>query len=115
YERYQEYLTGMKYRKLPFGPVPLFAEHFINYLIERKDVRRMKCRYQGYLQTRYVPLQSPDLKLLNVREQVVIKEVIDALSDMSAAAISALSHQDQPWMLSANGAEIDYALALRRG
>lgn len=114
YERYQEYLTGMKYRKLPFGPVPLYIEHFINYLVERKDVQRMKCRYQGYMQTRYVPLQSPDLNLLTVQEQVVIKEVIGAFSDMSAAAISAVSHQDQPWILSENGAEIDYELALKR-
>jgi len=114
YERYQEYLTGMRYRKLAFGPVPLFIESFLQYLMERKDLQRIKCRYQGYVQTRYLPLQSPDRSLLSARELGVIDDVIRRFSDLSAAAISAISHNDQPWILSANGTEIDYKLVRLR-
>ena len=114
YELYQKYLTGMKYRKLSYGPVPLRIEHFINSMIQRNDLRRIKCRYQSYLQTRYVPLQSPDRTLLGSAEKEVIDKVIDQFSDMSAAAISVWSHHDQPWLLSKNGEVIDYRLALLR-
>lgn len=114
YELYQKYLTGMKYRKLSYGPVPLRIEHFINSMIERNDLRRIKCRYQSYLQTRYVPLRQPDHTLLDAAERKVIDRVIDQFSDMSAAAISVWSHHDQPWLLSKNGEEIDYAYALLR-
>ncbi len=114
YERYQENLTGMKYRKLPYGPVPLFIEHFINDMIEAKFLRRIKCRYQGYLQTRYLPLHQADLLVLSERDIAVIDRVIGQFSDMSAAAISAWSHNDPPWMLSKNGQVIDYGLVHSR-
>lgn len=114
YELYQKYLTGMKYRKLSYGPVPLRIEHFINRMIARNELRRIKCRYQSYLQTRYVPLRPPDHALMDAAEREVIDRVIDRFSDMSAATISVCSHHDQPWLLSKNGEEIDYAFALLR-
>lgn len=114
YERYQEYLTGMKYRKLPYGPVPLFIDQFINGLIEMKDVQRIKCRYQGFLQTRYLPLGRPDMALLVPREKDIIDNVITEFADMSATGISDWSHRDVPWARSIMGLEIDYALALCR-
>jgi transcriptional regulator with XRE-family HTH domain len=114
FERYGEYLTGIVYRKLPYGPVPRNLDEIIGHMIAENHLQRVKCKYQGFSQIRYMPLQKADLTLLKASEKETIDKVIEQLSDWSAAAISAYSHKDVPWLVSREGSDIDYALALLR-
>ena len=56
YELHEEHLTGAKYRKLPYGPVPQKLDAIINQMIESGQIRRIKTEYYDKLQTRYIPL-----------------------------------------------------------
>jgi transcriptional regulator with XRE-family HTH domain len=114
YELYEEHLTGAKYRKLPFGPVPQKLDAIISRMIDGKELQRIKTDYHGFPQTRYLPLVKPDLTLLKASEKEVVDKVIDQYSDWSAAAISSYSHKDMPWLASKEGEEIDYELAFYR-
>lgn len=114
YELYEEHLTGAKYRKLPFGPVPQKLDTIVSRMMERNELQRIKTDYHGYPQTRYLPLVKPDLTLLKASEKEVMDKVIDQYSDWSAAAISSYSHKDMPWLASKEGEEIDYELAFYR-
>src|SRR5688572_2530983 len=114
YELYEEHLTGAKYRKLPFGPVPQKLDVIVNQMTEKNQLQRIKTDYHGYPQTRYIPLIKPDLTLLKASEKEVIDKVIGQYSDWSAAAISNYSHKDMPWLASKEGEEIDYELAFYR-
>lgn len=114
YEIYQEFLTGAQYRKLPFGPVPQKLDAVIISMIRDKQLQRIKGNYHGYPQTRYIPLQKPDLTKLKGSEMEVIDRVIAQMSDWSAAAISNYSHQDMPWRVTKEGEVIGYALAFCR-
>jgi transcriptional regulator with XRE-family HTH domain len=114
YELYEEHLTGAKYRKLPYGPVPQRLDTIINQMIENNQIERIKTPYFDKLQTRYIPLVNPDLKRINGAEKEVIDKVIDQMSDWSAAAISNYSHKDMPWLASKEGEEINYELAFYR-
>jgi transcriptional regulator with XRE-family HTH domain len=114
YELYEEHLTGAKYRKLPFGPVPQKLDTIVGQMMEKNQVQRIKTDYHGYPQTRYIPLIKPDLTLLKASEKEVIDKVIEQFSDWSASAISAYSHKDMPWLASKEGEEIDYELAFYR-
>lgn len=114
YELYHDYLTGMKYRKLAYGPVPKHIDRILWQMITAGLLKRVKCRYQGFSQTRYIPLQSADLTLIKTREKEVIDNVIEELSGMSAVAISSYSHNDVPWKESTIGEEIKYELACSR-
>lgn len=114
YELYEEHLTGAKYRKLPFGPVPQKLDTIVNQMLDQNQLQRIKTDYHGYPQTRYIPLEKPDLTLLKASEKEVIDKVIAQFSDWSAAAISAWSHKDMPWLASKEGEEIDYELAFYR-
>jgi len=114
YELYEEHLTGAKYRKLPYGPVPQRLDTIINQMIENNQIERIKTPYFDKLQTRYIPLVNPDLKRINGAEKEVIDKVIDQISDWSAAAISNYSHKDMPWLASKEGEEINYELAFYR-
>lgn len=114
YELYEEHLTGAKYRKLPYGPVPQKLDTIVAQMMEKNQVQRIKTDFHGYPQTRYIPLEKPDLTLLKASEKEVIDKVIEQYSDWSASAISAYSHKDMPWLASKDGEEIDYELAFYR-
>jgi transcriptional regulator with XRE-family HTH domain len=114
YEVYEEHLTGAKYRKLPFGPVPQKLDSIIARMIEKNELQRIKADYHGYPQTRYIPLVKPDLKLLMASEKEMIDRVISQFADWSATAISDYSHKDMPWLATKDGDVIDYELAFYR-
>ncbi len=114
YELYEEHLTGAKYRKLPFGPVPQKLNTIINQMIEGGELKRVKTEYHGYPQTRYLPLEKSDLTQLQASETEILDRVIEQMSDWSAAAISNYSHKDLPWLASKEGEEINYELAFYR-
>jgi len=114
YELYEEHLTGAKYRKLPFGPVPQKLDSLIQQMIEKQQLQRVKTVYRGFAQTRYLPLVKADLKALKASEAEVIDRVIEQMSDWSASAISEYSHKDMPWLVSKDGEEINYELAFYR-
>lgn len=115
YELYEEHLTGAKYFKLPYGPVPQNVQSIINYMInEENSLKRIKTEYYHHQQTRYIPLKKAKLQELKASETEVLDRVIEQFSDWSAAAISEYSHKDIPWVVSKDGEEIDYELALYR-
>jgi transcriptional regulator with XRE-family HTH domain len=114
YELYEEHLTGAKYRKLPYGPVPQKLDIIIGQMIEKRQLKRVKTDYHGYPQTRYLPLEKADLTQLRASEKEIIDRVIEQMSDWSAAMLSNYSHGDKPWKASRDGEEINYELAFYR-
>lgn len=114
YELYEEHLTGAKYRKLPFGPVPQKLDTIINQMIDNSELKRIKVPYFDKIQTRYIPLVSADLKMINGAEKEVIDKVIEQMSDWSASMISDYSHKDLPWEVTDEGKDISYELAFYR-
>jgi transcriptional regulator with XRE-family HTH domain len=114
YELYEEQLTGAKYRKLPFGPVPQKLDQIIEQMKLDGELDRIKTTYHGFGQTRYFPLEKADLRTFKASEKEVIDRVIDQMSDWSASAISDYSHKDMPWLATKEGEEIKYELAFYR-
>jgi len=114
YELYEEHLTGAEYRKLPFGPVPQKINIIINQMIGGGSLKRVKTEYHGYPQTRYLPLEKPNLEELKASETETLDRVIEQMSNWSALAISNYSHKDLPWLASKEGEEINYELAFYR-
>lgn len=114
YELYEEHLTGAKYRKLPYGPVPQKLDTIIGQMMESGQIKRIKTEYFDKIQTRYIPLAKADLKELRASEKDVIDKVIEQMSDWSAAMLSNYSHGDKPWKATDTNKEINYELAFYR-
>ncbi len=114
YELYEEHLTGAKYRKLPYGPVPQKLDAILNQMITQGQLQRVKTDYHGYPQTRYLPLEKADLTQFKASEKDVIDRVIEQMSDWSATAISEYSHKDLPWEVTEEGKDISYELTFYR-
>jgi transcriptional regulator with XRE-family HTH domain len=114
YEIYEEHLTGAKYRKLPFGPVPQKLDTIILQMIEKNQIKKIKTQYHDYTQTRYIPLEKADLTLLKASETEVIDNVLLQMSDWTATTISEYSHEDKPWKATQMNDDINYELAFYR-
>jgi Predicted transcriptional regulators len=114
YELYEEHLTGARYKKLPYGPVPQKLDSIINQMIEEGKLKRIKAEYHGFLQTRYLPLEKAELMQLSAAEKTVIDNVIQQMSDWSANKISEYSHKDMPWLATNDSEYISYNLAFYR-
>ena len=114
YELYEEHLTGARYRKLPYGPVPHRFDSILNQMIEKSQLKRVKTEYHGFPQTRYMPLEKADLSNLSAAEKTVIDNVIQQMSDWNANKISDYSHKDMPWLATDEGDYISYNLTFYR-
>lgn len=114
YEKFEEHLTGMNYRKLPFGPVPQFLDDVLNRMIAEEQIYRLKTTFQHLPQIRFLPLTKTDLRTLKASEKDVIDRVIDQMSDWSSITIANYSHKDMPWLASKDGELINYELVFYR-
>lgn len=114
YELYEEHLTGARYKKLPYGPVPQKLDTIINQMIDKGRLKRIITEYHGFSQTRYIPLEKADIKQLSAAEKTVIDNVIQQMSDWNASKISEYSHKDMPWLATNESEYISYNLAFYR-
>lgn len=114
YMTYREYLTGLRYSKLPKGPVP-GIDQFVIQMRNSGEIKEVNKEYHQYKLTKYIALIKPDLTFLTESELNVIDRTIEKYADMSAKDISNLSHEDPPWLETPSiGDEIDYNLVFKR-
>lgn len=108
YEKYEDQLIGATYMKNQYGPTPIEFIKIVEQMINHEEIEKVKSGYFNYPQTKYLPLRKPDLTKFKANEIEVIDDVLNRLSDMNAAQISAYSHNDVPWMTTDDGEAIEY-------
>lgn len=110
-------LTGMKYKKMQFGPVP-DQSMFLKVIREMREngmIERLTRSYLGNtMQTKYINFAPADLSCFNFESIKIIDAVINRLSDMSARQIEDHSHADHPWQAASDNEEIDYSSVFSR-
>jgi transcriptional regulator with XRE-family HTH domain len=116
FELSEKSVTGLKYVKLQFGPVPAVREYcsVLDKMVENQEIKIIKQEYHGFPQKKYVALVDSDQSVFVADEIVLINRVISRLSDMSATKIEAYVHEDVPWKATGTGNVIDYRLVFER-
>lgn len=114
YEKYEEQLIGATYIKNKYGPTPIEFKKIAGQMEKSKELLKLPGKYFQYPQTKYMPLRKPDRSKLNAREIEVIDMVLNRLSDMNATEISEYSHNDVPWLTTAEGEIIEYEAVFYR-
>lgn len=117
FELYEKPLSGMRYKKLQYGPVPdqsLFNP-LINDLIKKGNIERINRPYAGdTIQTKYISFVEANMSQFSPEELQIIDKTINRLSDMSARQIEDHVHGDYPWKSHNDGEEIDYSSVFNR-
>lgn len=115
YEKFEEQLIGATYIKNHHGPTPVEFQTIIEQAIEAGEIIRVPSKYFGRDQKKYLPVRDPDLtKLKDARELKHIDEVLARLSDFNATELSAISHEDVPWIIAEDLKPIDYEAVFYR-
>ena len=115
YEKYESQLMGLTYIKNHHGPTPKEFIKVVEQMKKDGELEEMQSKYFTYEQRKYIPVSSPDLSKLNGLELALIDDVLNRLSDKSAAELSEYSHRDTPWSTSEDGQEIPYESVFYRG
>jgi len=114
YEKYEEQLIGATYIKNRYGPTPIEFKKITDKMMKEEEIEKVESKYFEYPQTKYLPLRKADLSHLKANEVEVIDDVLNRLSDMTATQISGYSHNDVPWLTTADGEAIEYESAFYR-
>ena len=114
YEKYEEQLIGATYIKNRYGPTPIEFKKITDRMIKEEEIEKVESKYFKYPQTKYLPLKKANLSKLKANEIEVIDDVLNRLSDMTARQISGYSHNDVPWLTTADGETIEYESAFYR-
>jgi len=114
YEKYEEQLIGATYIRNHYGPTPTHFTKLVRQMEEEGSLVKVTSDHFGYPQTKYLPVEEPDLGKLTGRAVEMMDEVLGRLGSMNAAGISEYSHHDVPWMMAEEGKPIDYEAVFYR-
>ncbi len=108
YELYEEQLMGLSYIKNTYGPTPVDFTRIIREMESAGQLEEIETKHFNKRMKKYIPIVRPDLSLLTGRELESINTVLHRHSDKNATEISAYSHLDVPWIITADRQAIDY-------
>jgi putative zinc finger/helix-turn-helix YgiT family protein len=116
FKHYKEYavsITGLRYARLPFGPVPDRYEHYFAALIhEEKAIDVSEIIYpDGHSGEVFAAEREPNLTLFVNSELKILATVKEYFQDFNAKAISEFSHEEQGYRETPTGKLISYEYA----
>lgn len=113
YELYGKSITGMQYIKLPKWPAPYKFDTIIEEMKTDNEILTVESEYKWYKQQKYFPNRHYQ-RIFSREEELIIKQVLETLSDANASDISEYSHKDAPWKETKDMEIIEYDLVKKR-
>lgn len=109
YRRYSVSITGLRYVRLPYGPVPDNYEHYYAALFhEEGGLEKEERTYHDYVGEVFVAASEPDLSVFDTSELRVLTEIRERFEDWTATALTDLSHEEPAYVQTGPGELIDY-------
>ncbi len=100
-------ITGMSYRKLPFGPAPAAFKRIQEEMLRDNLIRIVKRRVYDQSSHRLLPLQDPNYDLFSSREISIVDGWIRFFWNKTAKQVSEYSH-GKAWKLAGESELIPY-------
>lgn len=108
YRQHGRSISGWRYRKLEFGPVPERMTHLVEEMAARGLCAWAERTYFGRPLRKLVALREPSLSVLAAEELDMVNRVIRDLWELNATEVSDLSHRFVGWQVAEMGEVIDY-------
>lgn len=110
YEKFEEQLTGAVYIKNHYGPTPVMFAKITGEMQSNNELEAVSTKFYKKDQKKYFinPEYNHDLSVFSAREIKHIDNELERLSDLNAAELSDLSHDDVPWITAEYGDPLDY-------
>lgn len=114
FERYDEPITGARYRKLDHGPVPDDAWRTIAEMEAAGRITRQDVASGGYVRHRYEPNEEVALSAFAPTELAVLFQVAQTWAYHTTKQIETATHGEAPWIAVKQNEIIPYYLAYYR-
>src|SRR5712691_5613306 len=104
---YRQPITGVPYRKLPYGPCPANFPRMQEEMIRDRQIHIHRERIHDFTSQRLFPLQEPTFEYLTARDTFIVNRWIQFFWKMSAKDVSEYSH-GMAWKIAEEGKLIPY-------
>jgi uncharacterized phage-associated protein/DNA-binding transcriptional regulator YiaG len=95
YKRYGRGMTGLAYKAIQFGPVPVRWDRVYSLI---DDISMDEVVFpSGHYGTQLSSALLPDNTILSQEDLIILETIVEKFGDMPAAQLSALSHQEDAW------------------
>ncbi len=112
FKKYSVSITGARYSRLPFGPVPDQFERWLLALsTDERGIRKEEDWKHDYPGEVYISNIAPDMTIFDPSELKVIASVMEKFKDINAKQISEISHQEKGYLETENAHLISYIFA----
>lgn len=100
-------ITGVSYRKLPYGPAPIDFPRIQEEMLRDKQLHIFSRRIYDYSSQRLIPLQQPTFNVVSARDISIVDGWIRFFWNKSAREVSDYSH-GKAWKMAAESELIPY-------
>lgn len=118
FEKYEKPVTGDKYIRKTYGPVPVCGEEILKEMEQKKLIsyRRVTYKEKGYEWTEkdYVAEESYDPNVFSPTEMEMLSKAAERWEEHTATQLQAASHGEAPNLAVNIGDEIPYHLTFYR-
>jgi len=112
YKDYSLSITGMRYARYPYGPVPDKYDYYFATLVDENAIGVSEEFYpNGYSGEQLTSLKNPDLSLFATSELKLLASVKEYFKDMTSTSISEFSHQEKGYINTPERQFISYEYA----
>ena len=105
--RYGSPITGMPYKKLPFGPTPAMFPQLQSEMLRDRLIRIVARRVYEHERQRVLPLKDAEVECFTAREISIVDSWIRFFWNKTAKEVSRYSH-GKAWKLANEGDPIPY-------
>lgn len=102
-------ITGLRYQKYPFGPIPEHYKYYFAYLTNDEKVLNLdEKQVHQFTGEVFTSIKEPDLTLFNDIEIQTMKFIRDHFQDYNVAQISDVSHKERGYIETIDYGYISY-------
>lgn len=112
YELKNKSITGKKYAKRDYGPMPIPKEFYAD-LDRLQKQNFIKIKKEDYLE-KVIPLKNPDLSVFEDTEKKLLENITNKHKSDSAGDLEKLAQAEAPYKMVKYGEMIPYHLAFYR-
>lgn len=114
YEKTSNPLTGLKYQKYNYGPIP-FGYYKLLEDMEKRGLIKIKLeKYAGGVSKNIIAREKPDLNQFSREERELIKTFTEKYKNTSAGELETIAKEEPPYIMTEYQKEIPYHLAFYR-
>lgn len=114
YEARSKSLTGLKYQKYTYGPIPINYYGLLRNMKERGLIKFKTEKYAGGKSENIIPKKKQNLKVFSKDERDLLVSFAEKYKNSTAGELEAIAKAEPPYVMVDYKNEIPYHLAFYR-